>query len=164
MTNERGTLLYDESMNSRWIRSYLYFLPQLGLSLMVFILGYMAIMSSAPFLGIGLIMIGLCLVFFVIYMKKLPPAQVYSNGIIFPWPSLRDRIYGDIFVPYDKIKVIIWIKKDVKDYIEVLFQNNEFRLELGIRDNGKFINACSSYVKVSKEEKSNYDKKKYLAM
>ena len=162
MTDEKGTLLYDESMISRF--SYIYFIPQLLFSLMVFILGYMAIMSSALLLGVGLITVGICIILFILWLKNLPAAQVYSNGIIFPSPPLRNMIYGDIFVPYHEIKTIIWVKKNLKNYIEVLFLNNKFRLEYPIRDVDKFMNACSHYVNVSMEEKSNYDKKKYLAI
>jgi len=164
MIDEKGTLLYDESNKSRLTKSYIYFIPQLGVSLLVFILGYMAIMSSSPLLGIGLILIGMCIIVFVWWLKNLPYAQVYSTGIIFPSPPFLELIRGNVFVPYSEIKTIIWIKKGMKNYLEVLFLNNKIRLEVPISDVDKFMEACTPYVRISMEEKSNYDKKKYLSL
>jgi hypothetical protein len=94
--------------------------------------------------------------------RKLTPVQVYTKGIVLPMAPLWNIFSSDNFIPYDIIKYLIWMKKNEKILIELLHSNNRFQLVVLIYDREKFIDACSKYLKVSKEEKSNYDLSKYL--
>jgi hypothetical protein len=160
MTEEKGTLLYSESNRNE--KAYGFILVGLTYASMGFLFGYMAIMSSAVLLGILMWLGGFAGVIILIWARRMTPAQVFSEGIIFPSLPMRDIFHKDIFIPYCNIKTITWVKKGTKGYVKVLFDNDKIRLELTIRDIEKFIIACTPFVKVSIEAKTDDDKEKHL--
>ena len=161
MNEEKGKILYDESNLNE--NTYGFIPAGLLSSLGGFILGYMAIMSSAVLLGLGFILVGFIGIVTLVWARKWTAAQVYEKGIIFPSAPFRDIIHKGDFIPYSHIIAIIWVKSGSIGHIEVIFRNKKIRIEHTIRDFQRFLDACSPFVKTAREKHIKYDKEKYLA-